>query len=100
MTVGDIITILGFFSLSSDQKPCKSFGEKLSVFLVRMTTGNVTEVRVVREQFPNICLTFCWKATARVLLFAHANLEVLPNPPFPKVSLICSHSLERWTHQY
>ena len=34
VTVGVITTILGLFSLSSDQKPCKSFGEKPSVFLV------------------------------------------------------------------
>ena len=100
MTVGDITTILGFFSLNSDQRPCESFGEELSVFLVRMTTSAGTLVRVVRQQLPNIKFDPRKKAKAQEVLCAHAKLEVLPNLPYPRVFLIGLHSLKGWTRQY
>ena len=40
--VGDITTILGFFFLSFDQKPCNGCGEKLSAFLVLRSAGAAT----------------------------------------------------------
>ena len=43
VVVGDITTILGFFSLSFDKKPCNNCGKKLSVFLVLRSTGAATE---------------------------------------------------------
>ena len=75
MTVGDITTILGFFSLSFDQKPCSSCGEKLSDFFFSevywgchresLSIKNSTLIRIVREQLPNICSTFTRKPQHR-----------------------------------
>ena len=68
VTVGDITTIFGLFSLGFDQKPCNSCGEKLSVIFgsevywgcnqKSLSIKESTQRRNVREQLSNISLTF------------------------------------------
>ena len=61
---------------------------------------NSTQNKSCQRTAPKHPFDFCWKATAQVHLFAHATLEVFPDPPCLKVFLVCSHLLERWTNQY
>ena len=98
-TVGDITTILGSFFLRLCQKLCKSYGEKISAFLVTRFIhwgGNLqslpikdgAEINIFQTQFD-----LHKRITAQALLLPHASPEVLP-PQCPKVSSTCSRLLE------
>ena len=92
-TVGDITTILGFFFLSLYQKRCSSCGVKFSTFFSSGVLVLQPEVLVDQDGAQKNCLkTFpqtsaCLlrkRATEQVLLFAHANVEVLPDSQYQR----------------
>ena len=73
-----------------DQMPCNSCGEKLSAFFVLRSTGaaitSPCRSRMAlkkgnfRERIPDVLFRLHKKATAQVLLNAHANPEVVKDP--------------------
>ena len=83
VTVGYITTILGFFSLSFDQKPCNSCGEKLSVFFGSKVNWGCNQKSLPikdstqKRTAPKYLFDLQKKATAQVLLSVQANPEVL-----------------------
>ena len=79
VTVGDTTSILDFFS-SLNQKFCNSCGEKLSAFFEVLADQGWRSNMSRQRTAPKHLFDLHRRATAQVLLLAHASPEVLQNP--------------------